>query len=85
MVKAHFEDKAVGIVDAIHGMLDEVPFHVFAMKEENYVMMLISTHGTNEQSGKKNIGIFVGAIGPASSGRIISRKIGRILPSFVTV
>jgi hypothetical protein len=45
-IKAHFDDKAIGTVDAIRGELDEVPFHVFCMKEEDYVMMLMSTYGT---------------------------------------
>ena len=45
-IKAHFEDKAVGDVDALAGVLDEVPFHVFAMKEEDYVMMLMSKYRT---------------------------------------
>jgi hypothetical protein len=45
-IKQHFQSKAIGAIDALRGELDEVPFHVFGMKEENYVMMLMSTYGT---------------------------------------
>jgi Transposase IS4 len=45
-IKAHFDDKEIGTVDAIRGELDEVPLHVFCMKEEDYVMMLMSIFGT---------------------------------------
>jgi hypothetical protein len=48
----HFEDKEVGDVDAWEGTLDNVPFHVFAMKEPDYVMQLMSTYGTNERVGE---------------------------------
>jgi Transposase IS4 len=47
----HFKNKEVGYVDALPGMLDNVPFHVFGMKEPDYVMQLMSTYGTNEQDG----------------------------------
>jgi hypothetical protein len=48
---SHFADKDVGAVDALPGMLDNVPFHVFAMKEPDYdyVMQSMSTYGTNER------------------------------------
>ena len=49
MIKDHFIDKPIGSVDALKGTLDEVPFHIFAMKEEDYVMMLMSTYGTLER------------------------------------
>ena len=42
----HFSDKEVGDVDALPGTLDGVPFHVFAMKEPDYTMMIMSTYGT---------------------------------------
>jgi hypothetical protein len=50
-IKKHFEDKNVGDVDAIAGKLDNIPFHYYAMKEPDYVMMLMSTYGTLERSG----------------------------------
>jgi hypothetical protein len=52
---AHFADKHVGDVYALPQMLDDVPFHVFAMKEPDYVMKLMSmvlTYGRNEQVGE---------------------------------
>jgi len=51
-VKAHFADKQIGDVDAWPGELDGVPFHIFAMKEPDYTMMLMSTYGTNTRVGE---------------------------------
>ena len=33
--------------------MEEVPFHVNAMKEPDYVMSLMSMYGTNHHSGKE--------------------------------
>ena len=53
-VKAHFEDRAIGDADAWAGEMDGVPFHVYAMKEPDYTMMLMSTYGTlNDHNGKE--------------------------------
>ncbi len=52
-IKAHFIDKGVGAVDAMHGSLDRVKVFIFAMKEPDYVMSLMSTYGTNEQMGEE--------------------------------
>ena len=50
-IKAHFEDKNVGDVDAWKGVLDGVPLHIFAMKEPDYVMSIMANYGTlNEAS-----------------------------------
>ena len=43
----------MGDADSYGGQLDDVPFHVFAMKEPDYVMSLMSTYGTNSQEGFK--------------------------------
>jgi hypothetical protein len=51
LIKDHFNDMEVGSIDALSGKLDNIPFHVFAMKEEDYVMMLMSTYGTLERVG----------------------------------
>eukprot|EP00977_Amphora_coffeiformis_P000513 scaffold130_cov151-Amphora_coffeaeformis.AAC.2 len=51
-IDRHFDDKEVGYVDALQGYLEDRPFHVFAMKEPDYVMKLMSTYGTNERVGK---------------------------------
>ena len=52
-VKEHFNDKEVGDADSWGGKLEDVPFHVFAMKEPDYVMLLMSTYGTNARDGYK--------------------------------
>ena len=52
-IKEHFKDKEVGDADSWPAQLDDVPFHVFAMKEPDYVMSLMSTYGTNSQEGFK--------------------------------
>ena len=41
-------------MDALGGGLDNVPLRVFSMKEEDYVMMLISTYSKNEWFGEEN-------------------------------
>ena len=52
-IKEHFDDKDVGNCDSWKGNMDEVPFHVYAMKEPDYVMSLMSTYGTNLRNGKE--------------------------------
>ena len=53
VIGQHFDEKSVGDCDSWKGNMDEVPFHVYAMKEPDYVMSLMSTYGTNLQSGKE--------------------------------
>ena len=48
---AHFDNKDVGDVDAIKGTMDGVPFHIHAMKEPDYIMILMSTYGTTLRMG----------------------------------
>ena len=48
---AHFDNKDVGDVDAIKGTMDGVPFHIHAMKEPDYIMMLMSTYGMTLRMG----------------------------------
>ena len=42
----HFTDKSISSSDAIKGELDRVPFHIYGMKEPDYVMLIMSMHGT---------------------------------------
>ena len=53
VIKQHFDEKAVGNCDSWKGNMDEVPFHVYTMKEPDYIMSLMSTYETNLQSGKE--------------------------------
>ena len=43
---SRFAEKGIGESDALQGMLDDVKFHVVAMKEPDYVMMFMTTYGT---------------------------------------
>ena len=52
-VTEHFNDKEVGDANSWGGKLEDVPFHVFAMKEPDYVMSLMSTYGMNVRDGYK--------------------------------
>ena len=52
-IKSHFDDMDVGDCDAWKGQMDEVDFHVYAMKVPNYVMSIMSTYRTNQQVGKE--------------------------------
>jgi len=45
-IAAHFADKEIGYTDALPGELDGVPFHLFCMKEPDYIMSIMSTYGT---------------------------------------
>ena len=47
-IKSQFDDKDVGNCDAWRGQMDEVDFHVYAMKEPNYVMSIMVTYRTNQ-------------------------------------
>ena len=52
-IKSHFDGKDVGNCDSWKGQMDEVDFHVYAMKEPDYVMSIMSTYGTNQWTGKE--------------------------------
>ena len=52
-IKAHFNNKTVGDMDSWTGTFDNIPFHVYAMKEPNYIMSLMSTYGTNDHDNSK--------------------------------
>ena len=52
-IVSHFAAKDVGHIDALQGQLDGVPLHVLCMKEEDYMSMLMSTYGTQEQMGNE--------------------------------
>ena len=52
-IKSHFDGKDVGDCDAWKGQMDEVDFHVYVMKEPDYVMSIMSTYGTNQWTGKE--------------------------------
>jgi Transposase IS4 len=54
-IQQHFAGQEVGSVDALGGTLDGVPFHVFCMKDDGYVTMLMSSYGTNERVGNDKI------------------------------
>ena len=52
-IRDYFNNKNVGDCNSWKGTMEEVPFHVYAMKESDYVMSLMSTYGTNQHSGKE--------------------------------
>ena len=52
-IKVHFDDKEVGYINALKGNLDSVPFYVHAMKELDYVMMLMAMYGSIDRMGEK--------------------------------
>jgi hypothetical protein len=45
-IKGHFNGRAVGDTDRLPGVHDGVDFDIFAMKEPDYTMMLVSTYGS---------------------------------------
>jgi Transposase IS4 len=53
VIKDHFIGTELGHADSIIGVLDTVPFNIFAMQDVGYVTMCMSTHGTLEKKGKE--------------------------------
>ena len=49
----HFADKSIGFSDAIKGELDRVPFHLYGMKEPDYVMQIMLMYGTMSELGEE--------------------------------
>ena len=54
-INAHFKCLEFGTANAIRCNLDQVPFHVFAMKEPDYIIMVMSIYGTNERNDRLRI------------------------------
>ena len=52
-IKDHFSNKQVGDMDSWAGRMDDIPFHVYAMKELDYLMSLMSSYGTNDRLNGK--------------------------------
>ena len=50
-IAKHFQEKDVGDTDAWAGELEGTRFHVFCMKEPDYVMSIMSTYGTLVRTG----------------------------------
>lgn len=50
-IAKHFESKDVGSVDALSGMMDGHSFHLYGLKEPDYVMTIMSTYGTLQRVG----------------------------------
>ena len=61
-IKDHFNDKDVGVMDALHDELENMSLFVFAMKEEDCVVILISTFGKNERVGEDEFRMIDGEI-----------------------
>ena len=57
-IKEHFKDKKVSDVDAWPGKMDSVPFYVFSMKEPDYIMNMMSTYGTLNESSNSTKRIY---------------------------
>ena len=47
-INSHFDDKVVGDADSLPGRLDNIPLHIFGVKEPDYIMKLMATYGTND-------------------------------------
>lgn len=45
MIDAHFSDARVGDVDSWSGILNDVPYDIWCMKEPDYVMKIMGTYG----------------------------------------
>ena len=54
-IKEHFDNKQVGDTALWAGWLDDIPFHVYAVKEPDYIMSLMSSYGTNDRLNGKEM------------------------------
>ena len=68
-IKAHFDGMDVRDCDSWKGRMEEVPFHVYAMKEPSYMMSLMSTYGTNLRMGKETSHEWVDSSGVKRNGK----------------
>ena len=68
-IKAHFNGKEVRDCDSWKGVMEDVPFHVYTMKEKDYVMSLMSTCGTNLRTGKETSREWVDSDGTKKNGK----------------
>ena len=78
-IKAHFDGKEVGDCDSWKRMMEEVPFHVYTMKEPDYIMLLTSTYGTNRRVGKETSHEWVDSSGMKKMGIFISLRLWGII------
>jgi hypothetical protein len=51
-INTKLKDEPVGTQTALPGVLDDVRFHVFCLKEQEYTMMIMSTYGTMEEKSE---------------------------------
>ena len=52
-IKTHFQDKDPGHFDALKAKYDGVDFHIYCMKEPDYVLMLMTTYGNENRIGRQ--------------------------------
>jgi len=64
-IDLHFEDKEVGSTDALRGVIDNVPYNIFCMKEPDYTMKIMATYSglTELDNQKESVRHFKGADG----------------------
>ena len=48
-IDQHFDNKPVRFQDYLPRVLENVLFHIYPFKEEDYVMKMMSTYGTNKE------------------------------------
>ena len=56
-------------------MMEEVPFHVYAMKEPDYMMLLMSMYGTNLRTGKETSHEWVDSSGVRKMGNFTTLRL----------
>jgi hypothetical protein len=83
-INKHFEEKEVGDADALPGTLDGQKFHIFAMKEPDYTMMLMSTYGSlNERTKGDTARTWTNSAGESVTKRFKYREPFVIISSFI--
>ena len=62
VIDDHMKEKKIGETSSVRGILDRIPYNIFAMKEPDYIMKLMSTYGSLVVKGnvKNNVRIVDG-------------------------
>jgi len=55
----HFESREVGDIDSWPGVLDNEKFSIMALKEPDYVMIVMTTYGSLRRMGKENKRVYL--------------------------
>ena len=83
-IKEHVNNKLIRDCNSWNGSFDKLNFHVYAMKQPDYVMLFMSAYGTNLHSGKEILREWVDEVGTKQQQNSITLKSWSIISSIDT-